>query len=257
MSREDAGEQSQPTAAGGGGPDAVEAQRARLRELCRPVYDQPRPAAINVFGWIMTGLGALASLVFLVLLCVSVVELLNRRLLAGEGLLAAGVGLVYALFWTRVWHGFRTLPDWRVAPDVPMRLKVFAATGSALCASFAGQALARLILAICARTLFVRWMAVLGAGGLSRVEFIVGSGASCLFFLLLWYLFQAMAELRAWARIALYLVLGMALGASASLMAAGALVDLGAVGLALLLMVWHVLVTRGEDVVRSLRADEP
>jgi len=171
------------------------------------LFDGPQPAGINVFGWVMTGIGLLAALGFLGLLGYSLANLLRHRALAGESLFAAGVGLFFALFFARVWHGFRTLPDWRVALEVPRSVKIFSAAGSALAASAAAGALATLTFAICAKTTFLRFMESIDSANVGKVQVIFTSAVLFFYFLLLWYLLQGMTELREWARTALAMVL--------------------------------------------------
>jgi len=246
-----------------------EARRAELREWCKPSFDGPQPAGINVFGWIMTGVGLLAALGFVGLLCYSVVNLLRHRALAGEHLFAAGIGLLFALFFARVWHGFRTLPDWRVALDVPRSAKLFSAGGSALSACGAAGALATLIFAVCAKATFLRFMENIGSANVGKVQVIFTSGVLFFHFLLLWYLFQGMMELREWVRTALAMVL---LGTTA-LAVAGVIADTwvlsdvlenrgitvvcSVAGLLAALGVLLQLAMVGEDAAPHFRANEP
>lgn len=187
---------------------ASDEHRARLREFCLPSFDGPRPRVINIFGWIITGIGALCVATCLVFLIVSIAGLLRQRGLAGERLFASSVGLAYAVFFTRVWNCFRVLPDWRVALDVPLRLKVFGAAGAAVSAALSGGALALLVFAVCAKTTFLRLMDGLGMTDVSKVQVIFICIVTFSFFLLLWVLFQGVMELRAWARTALGMVFG-------------------------------------------------
>jgi len=247
----------------------AEARRAELAALCRPAFDAPRPPPITALGRIVTAVGLLAALVFLVLLFVSLYQLFRQRPLAGENLFGAGVGLAYALFFARVWHGFLELPDWRVALDVPFRAKAFAALGSAVAASLAAGALALGIFAVCAKTTFLGLMDAIGAAEVGKVQFIASAAAAFFFFLMLWYVFQAVMELREWARTAL----GMIFAASIAAAVAGVLLDVFALsdvignrgvtawccfigGVSLVGLFAQVAVLRGEDVVRHFRADE-
>jgi len=186
---------------------ASEWSRAQLRELCRPSFDIAQPRVINILGWTITGIGVLCGAVCLVFLIVSLAGLIRHQALAGERLFASGVGLVYAAFFTRVWNCFRVLPDWRVAPDVPLRSKVFGAAGAAVAASLAGGTLALLAFAVCAKMTFLRMLDGLGMTEVGKVQAIFICMVVFSFFLLLWVLFQGMMELRGWARSALCMVL--------------------------------------------------
>jgi len=249
--------------------DSAEPRRAKLRALCRPAFDVARPAAVNIFGWIMTGIGLAAALRFLILFGFAVHGLSAQRPLAGERLFAASVGLVFALFFARVWHGFRTLSDWRVAPGVPMRVKFFAAAGSAFSASLAAGCLALMVFAVCAKTTFLRLMEGLGAAGVGKVQVLFSSMAALFLFILLWYIFQAMAELREWSRPALAIVfVGVAAlacggiaadacGLSAALGNRGVravCISLGALSLAGAILEW--ITVSGARAARHFRADE-
>ncbi len=247
--------------------DSDAARRMALRALCQPRYDGPQPKGVNRFGWAMTGIGAGASAVLLVLVVLSFRGLLLNRPLAGENLFASAVGLAYALFFARVWHGFRTRPDWRVALDVPLRVKVFAAAGAALSASLAGGAGALLLFAICAKTTFLRLMGRLGAAEVGKVEVILASLVAGLVCLPLWYVFEAMTELREWSRSALMVLLAAAAVWWAALGVSGAVWrSVAPVGFAVLCggmftisvgwLWWLVAATGGEDCLRHFRANE-
>ena len=134
-------------------------------------------------------------------------DLFAHQPLAGEHLFAAGVGLGYALVFTRVWPGFRTLPDWRVALEVPTRAKLFAAAGSALSASLAGAALALLLFTICAKRTSPGLLERLGADDLGKVQLLVSLLCVFFYFVLLWRLFDGVMELRESARTAMGLLL--------------------------------------------------
>jgi len=249
--------------------DSAEARRAELRALCRPAFDGPRPAGVGIFGWIMTGIGLAAALGFLIFLALSIRGLAVQHLLAGERLFAASVGLVFALFFTRVWHGFRTLPDWRVAPAVPLRVKFFAAAGSAFSASLAAGCLALMVFAVCAKTTFLRLMERLGAAGVGKVQVLFSSMAALLLFILCWYVFQAMTELREWSRPALCIVfVGVAALACGGIAAdafglsvvlgnrgvTAVCVCLGALSLAGVILEW--ITVSGGEAARHFSADE-
>jgi hypothetical protein len=192
---------------------AADERRAKLRELCRPAYEVPRPRCITILGAALTGISLLAAAAFLALLFYSFALLLKQRPLAGEKMFGAGVGLLLALFLARVWVGFLRLADWRVAPEVPFRVKFLGAAGSALAASAAGAAVAVLLFAICSKEMFLGLLDRIGAADVGKVQFLFTDLALFSFFLVLWYVFQGLMELRAWARGALAMVLtaGMAL----------------------------------------------
>ena len=181
--------------------------RAKLRESCRPAFEGPPPAGVRAFGWGMTLLGVLAALAAAVLLALSARDLFAHRPLAGEHLFAAGLGLGYALFFARVWHGFRTLPDWRVALEVPARAKLFGAAGSALSASLAGAALALLLFTVCAKRTSTGLLDRLGADDLGKVQLLLSLLCVFFYFVLLWRLFEGAMELRESARTAMGLLL--------------------------------------------------
>jgi len=170
-------------------------------------FDAPTPKGISCFGWLMTAAGALGFLVCLAWFALSSAQLFHQNDRAGEQVLAAGVGLGFTLFFTWVWNGFRTLPDWRVALDVPLRTKIFAAAGAAGSATLAAGAVGWLLFSICARRLFLEWMERLGAAGVGKVQVLLSALGMALFFLLLWYVFQGLMELREWARAALAVIL--------------------------------------------------
>jgi hypothetical protein len=190
-----------------GKPETADARRAALRLLCQPKFERAQPRGVNLFGWLMVALGLAAAGFGLALLAWSVSGLLRNRPLAGEHLFAGGVGVLYFLFFARLWHGFRTLPDWRTALDVPHRVKVFAALGSAISASLAAGAAALAVFAICAKQTFLNCMDFVGAGDVGKIQVILATVGAAFLFLVGWYLFQALAELREWARAALATVL--------------------------------------------------
>ncbi len=240
--------------------DAAEARRAELRILSGPSFDGPRPGSITAAGWTMTAVGLLAAGVSLVILGLSIRGLFVQQELAGEDVFASAVGLAFALFFARVWHGFRTLPDWRVALDVPFRAKLFAAAGSSLSASLAAFWLALLVFAVCAKTRFLELMEYLRAEEISKVHVLLVSAGAFFLFLLLWYVFESAMELREWARPALgAILLAIVLLACGGVAAgAGAVVVLGiCFGLpALAGLILECVALCGEEVVRHFRADE-
>jgi len=243
-----------------------EARRAELRALCRPRLDGPRPRSVNVLGWIMVGVALHAAGILLAILGLSIRDLFAQKPFAGEDLFAAAVGLTFTLFFARVWHGFRTLPDWCVALDVPFRVKLFAAAGSALSASLAALWLAVLIFAVCAKTRFLDLMERLGAADVSKVYVLLASAGAFFLFVLLWYVFQAVMELREWSRPALgflFLAIGLLAGVGAAFAggtAGGAATTALCAGFAVLAalgLLFELLSLGGASVARHFRADEP
>lgn len=187
----------------------LEAKRAELQRACRPSYDGPQPLGVDILGWAMTGLSLLGAAVSLVFLALAVVGLFRHAPLAGERLFGWGVGLAYFVFVARVWYGFRALPDWRVALDVPLGTKAYAAAGSAAAASLAAGAVALVTFSICAKTTFLGLMDAVGAGGVGKVQVIFSALGLFFYFALLWHLFGSLLELRESARTVLWLVLGV------------------------------------------------
>ena len=238
----------------------AEARRAKLRELSGPSFDGPRPGSVTTIGWAMTAIGLLGAAVALVVLGLSIRGLLNQQKLAGEDMFASAVGLALALFVARVWHGFRTLADWRVALDVPLRAKLFAAAGSSLSASLAAFWLASLAFVVCSKTRFLKLMEELGAENISKVHVLLVSAGAFFLFLLLWYVFESAMELREWSRPALSgILLAIVLLACGGIACGGgAVVALcicfGLLAFAGLILEWILL--SDEGVVRHFRANE-
>ncbi|MFO7898912.1 MAG: hypothetical protein R6V58_07615 [Planctomycetota bacterium] len=178
-------------------------------------------------GWILTGIGLVGAVGSAVAFVIAFVGLLNGRAAAGEGLVAAGVGIVVGLFWARVWHGFRTLPDWQVMPELPLRTKAFAAGGNAASACLAASAGGLVVFAVCSRVLFAGLVDRVGLAGTGKPAFVLTALGTGLYFVLLWYLFEGLMELREPARLALLAVLGVTVGAA---VAAGAFCVAGVFG---------------------------
>jgi len=222
-----------------------------------------------VFGWVLTAVGAAGGLAALGLLGVSVYRLFQYRPLAGEDVFAGGVGLAYAVFFAAVWNAFRRLPDWRVALEIPLEVKAFSAGGAAVSASLAGAGVALLLFAVCSKTRFLRLLEALRAAEIGKLQTIVGLGGVVLFSLLLWYLFQAMMELREWARAALGAVLLVFLGLGLAGVVADLFVVSGRLGhhglaglgafvgmVSLTALVLEVALTRGEAAGVHFRSHE-
>lgn len=200
---------------------ARQAKRQALRQLSLSPVEGPAPAGVSVFAWAMTALGLAAAAASLAFFIFSLAQLSRQAPLAGEDVFSGGVALCLAAFVTWVWNGFRTLPDWRVGLDVPLRVKVFGAAGSAFSASFAAGSAALFVFAICSKDTFSRLMERFGAAGIGKVQVLASAAALLFLFLLLWYLFQGVMELRNRMRVSLAAVLG----AAAVLSAAGLLID--------------------------------
>ena len=247
----------------------ADARRTELRRLCRPTPDGPQPLGVDVLGWLMTGLGLLATGACLVYLVLALYQVRMGRPMAGEHLLGSALGLVYSLFFACVWHGFRTLPDWRVGLHIPLRTKFYAAAGSASCASLAAGSVVLLLYAICAKQTFLRFLERIGAAEVSKAQFIFSSLVASFFFLLLWYLFQGLMELRDPMRTALSIVFDGVI----VLAVAGVLVDYyvlagllgnrgitvmcGALGgLSVVWFVWGWMAAGGRRALECFRADE-
>lgn len=241
--------------------ESAETRRAELRGLSGPTSDGPRPASVTAIGWTMTAAGLVVAGVSLVVLVLSIRGLFTQRPLAGEDMFASAIGVTFALFVARVWHGFRTLPDWRVALDVPFRAKLFAAGGSALSASLAALWLALLVFAVCAKTRFLDLTGHLGSEDISKVHVLLVSGGAFLLFVLLWYVFESAMELREWSRPALSgILLAIILLACGGVAAGSGAVVAVCVCFGLLAFAGLILESvalRGEGVVRHFRANEP
>ncbi|MFW6107713.1 MAG: hypothetical protein ACOC70_00805 [bacterium] len=205
----------------------AEERRAALREACRPRFEYPRPRAVHTAGWVLTGIGLAGAVGSVVAFVIAFVALRSNQPAAGEGLVAAGVGLAVGLFWARVWHGFRTLPDWQVMPELPTRTKAFAAGGSAASACLAACAGGLVVFAVCSRVLFGGLVDALGLTGVGKPAFVLAGLGTGLYFVLLWYLFEGLMELREPARLGLLAVLGVTVGAA---VAAGAFCVAGVFG---------------------------
>jgi len=182
-------------------------RREALRLICRPRYACERPTGVNLFGWAMTVAGLLALGLGLALLAWAVAGLLRQRPMAGEHLLAGGIVVLYAGFFAKLWSAFRTRPDWRVAPEVPCRVKLFAALGSAVSASLAAAMLAVALFSVCARQMFDRGIEAVAGMDVGKVPVLLTALGLTFLFMVWWFLFQALGELRAWSRSALAAVL--------------------------------------------------
>jgi hypothetical protein len=250
-------------------PAAAEERRAELRDLCRPTFDAPRPDGVRVFGALTTGLGAILALDFLVFFAVSAYQLMHQAPLAGEKLLAAAVGLTFALFTARVWYGFLRLDDWRVGLDVPHRVKAYAAAGSAFAASLAAASVALLTFAVCSKMRFLRMMEAVGAADVGKVQVLFSLLACFGYFLLLWLIFQGVMELRRTARVALGMVLTGAVVVAVGGVVADGLALSDALGnrgvtavcafvgaLSLVALVLELMLLTGPDVARHFLAFE-
>jgi len=227
------------------------------------VFNGPRPTVISVAGWTIVGAAVLVALVLLAVLVFAMNDLVAGRPLAGERLFAAAVGLALALFVARVWHGFRTLPDWRVALEVPLRVKLFAAGGSALAASLAATTLALMMFAVCSKTLFLELTETLWATDIGKGELLLGLTVTAGYFLVLWYVCQAVMELREWARptlatifIATILLACAVGGVGAGGTAVAPALAIGLGGLSLLGLVLQLIALGGDASYRHFRAYE-